>query len=193
MLLLLFACHFLKQYDCVREEREVGDDDALGDLDFTLGELVADLAGTRTFPATVASGAVAAAELVLARAEDPAVFHDASWEEHTELMPGIFADYNMMYVECDDRLTVPFTVDLATSDGSADLAGELDAVTHGWGNTIQGVGGVSMFGRVEAGTILPDTDGPGREVVVYFDGPELIRLEVGTEAEADIQFPPVAR
>ncbi|MDP2307091.1 MAG: hypothetical protein Q8P18_13790 [Pseudomonadota bacterium] len=191
MLLLLLACHVHQDFDCVTDEREVADDEALGDLAFTVGDLTADLAGVRTFPVSLRDGTIVGAELSLARADVPALFLDKTWESHDVIRPGLFDSTNLMYVSCDDSVEVPFELALTTADGSVDIAGEADATDQRWGDTTQGVGGVSIDGAVGGdGLITPLGSGGGAALNLAFDGPELFQVSLGDASVPTLLFPP---
>lgn len=199
MILLLLAGCFgtTSRPTCDTVEVEVADDDPLGDLDFTVGDLVAAVAGVRTFPATLVSDTVVAAELALARTDAPAIFFDATYG--TEETPRIGfgeASLDIMMI-CEDAVSVPMELDLTTVDGSvdilADVAAEADDIGEDPG---PGVDRVTMRHTLDPEVDVVPTRGdtPG-ELWVELEGAALSRLQVYWDVPDEegfvLQYPPV--
>ncbi len=121
-LLLALACHLDESSVCVTTDRVVGDDEVLGDLEITAGELTADVVGAHAF--TAGSGTHAGAgTLTLARGAGDVIFRDAEWETVKEWEPGFFEDEMLMYIGCVDVVSVPMDASVATDDGAFTIAG----------------------------------------------------------------------
>lgn len=198
MLLLLLGCFgTTSRPTCDTVEVEVGDDDALGDLDFTVGDLVTAVTGVRTFPATLVSDSVVAAELALRRTAAPAVFFDATPGSQETPRIGFGESTLMMDVMCEDAVSVPLELDLTTEDGSVDIVAEVDAEADDIGEDPgPGVDRVTMRHTLDPDVDVVPTRGdtPG-ELRLDLEGAALSRLQVywdvPDEEGSVLQYPPV--
>ncbi len=182
MLLLLFACHVATVSECVTDVREIDDDEALEHLPVTVADVVAAVGGVRTFDAALEDGTVTTAELDLQRTDAPAVLLVRTTESHEELKLGLFEDRTLVYYSCDDLLSIPFaldlaTTDLATTDGGIDVSGEVNVTRSPRGNE-RGVGVVEIRSAVE----------PSGDVEVLFDDEGLFHLELVEGGDAVLSF-----
>ncbi len=123
LLLLATGCGYHHSPGCETELSEVDDDDDdLGDIDFSAADVLADIAGRRTFPGSLTDGTVVTGELEVTRADGAAVFADRTPFDNKRLRVGIGDSYQLNYVMCDDTLTVPVDVTFATEDGALSMA-----------------------------------------------------------------------
>jgi hypothetical protein len=130
---LLVACTFDSNIDCETEEREVGDDEVVGDFGATVSELFAPLAGTREVEGTYGDGTTGAVAFDVARGEGAALLVDSTAVQKGHMRLGFGVDYDLQPV-CDDRLTVPVDVALWTEDEHIDVdtSDDLDISSQGW-------------------------------------------------------------
>ncbi|MDP2315359.1 MAG: hypothetical protein Q8P41_20850 [Pseudomonadota bacterium] len=161
---------------CETVEREVADDDDLGDLPFTVADLVADVIGARTVPASDMNSAPIAAELAVERGEGAASFSDAT--ETIERTARIGWGDNMMALDlmCEDSVEVPVEYSLTTDDGKVALDREATAS----GGFAFGDIGAGANVRIDDTVDLADATLPnppdsatGVQVQISFLGPDL--------------------
>ncbi|MFN7143984.1 MAG: hypothetical protein ACK4YP_09425 [Myxococcota bacterium] len=197
LVLLLLGCFgTISHSTCETVEVEVEEDDALGDLDFTVGDLVTAVTGVRTFPTSLADDTVVSAELVVTRADAPAVFFDATLGTSRSPRVG-FGDATLgMAVICEDSVAVPMDLDLTTADGAVDLLAGVDATSDDLGDDPgPGVDTVTLRYTLdpEVDVVPRRGDTPG-ELYVEFVGAALSRLQVAwdvpDESGVVLQFPP---
>jgi len=121
--------------ECEVEERVVSDDEPLGDVPFTVSELIAIVEGVHTVPLTAPDGTVHEAEIETLAVGAPATF----WDGTIVAMQSeggrrtLFPSYavSLSYVECADRVEVPVELRAVTGDGALDVGGEAIASNAG--------------------------------------------------------------
>lgn len=181
---------------CETVEIDVADDEAdLGDLDFTVNEILARLEGVRTFPASDVLLQPLAAELELSRADGTAVFSDATLVGGRKGGIRFYHDDIYIHRECDDFVEVPITYTLTTADGSFAVHGETNARAAAFPNADGHLTGVSFTDPVDLiDATLPERPAPatGAQLDAFFAGADLESASVGwtgTLQEA-LRFPP---
>ncbi|MDP2305451.1 MAG: hypothetical protein Q8P18_05445 [Pseudomonadota bacterium] len=195
LVILLPGC--VSESACESERIDISDGETeLGDLDFTVAELLAGLEGIRTFPASDDAGAPLSAELDIERGEGTAVFVDTTLVETRRAGIRLNVGQSFTFLSCEDVVEVPITFALTTADGSIAVEGEALARSEEWGDTSEGVGGVAFTHTVDrdvATLPAPPRGSAGAQVDAWFEGDHLEQASlswVGTSKEA-LHFPPV--
>lgn len=129
MLLLLFACGQTHTPGCESTTREIADDEPLPDLELSVADLFAGLAGERLVPARVVGDEgdvleVAAVSLTATRGEGSAEWTEAESVDNVRPHFGIGDEYLMINVVCNGGLAVPTALDVAREDGGGALAAD---------------------------------------------------------------------
>ncbi|GDX82488.1 hypothetical protein LBMAG42_42990 [Deltaproteobacteria bacterium] len=129
MLFLLLACGQTHTPGCESTTREIADDEPLPDLELSVADLFAGLAGERIVPAQVLGDdrevlEVAAVSVTAARGEGGAEWTNAEAVDNVRPYFGIGDEYLLIGVVCDGGLTVPTTLDVAREDGGGALAAD---------------------------------------------------------------------
>ncbi len=188
MLLLLLACHIDSDFTCESEVREVADDEVLGELGFTVADLVADVAGTRTVTMSYMEGddptdVTTDATLGITRGEEPAVFADVEMVESTSLQPGLYSDHNLIAVHCESSVRVPLDVSFATADEEVVVAGVAELAAYP-GRAAEALDSWLMGTYDAEGVLVPEATGTSDGTLEgRFLGPELAWLEVTEDGD----------
>lgn len=189
VLLLMFGCGRNHYPTCEYETREVADDDAgLGDLPFTVSDLLALVVGTFDIPAVASIDSVTSVELHGSRGDGSAVFEDGTEGDDVTPFFGIGDQYIDIGVVCDDRITVPVTLDVISNDGSFVIAGDATLMGESYGD-----GGVdaNASGVVDDGGALSTSDAYALgSLWAGFDGDGLYRLDIELGTGETLAAPP---
>jgi hypothetical protein len=169
-LALLAGCHVTSRPGCDVVEREVADDDALGDLSFTVTDLVAAAAGTFTVDLRDAAAALHTTTVSTVRGEGPATFFDATYTSVETRRLGFGRDTLMIGVSCDDTVEVPMTIDVVSTDGAIDVSGDALA----WNERTEDPPLITVAREIDPATdVIPPPEGDaeaGHIEVQYRDG-----------------------
>lgn len=133
-ILALSACGRAHSPSCDSTTRTIADDELLPDLDFSVADLFADVAGERVVPAQILGEGrevveVAAVAVTAGRGEGDAEWTDSVPVDNVTPFFGIGDRYVDIYVRCDGGLSVPATLAVARGDeaGALSAEGELNA------------------------------------------------------------------
>lgn len=124
LLSLLTGCAVTHRPDCDVEVRDVADDESLGDLSFTVEELVASTAGDFTADVRDVAGGTHPTVVSSVRGTGSAVFHDATPTSHDTKHFGFGSETLLIAVSCDDEVEVPMNLSLHSDDGAIVVDGD---------------------------------------------------------------------
>lgn len=125
----LAACGHSHRPSCDSTSRDLADDELLPDLDYTVSDLLASLAGERVVPAQLLGDGrvqtgVSAVAVTLTRGEGTARWTDSVPVDLVTTHFGFGDDYLLMAVICDSGVNVPAHVSVARQDGSGSVEGD---------------------------------------------------------------------
>ena len=103
---------------CDVEARDVADDDTLGDLAFTVADLVTAAAGASVVDLRDATGATHATTVEAVRGDEPATFLDATATSTETTRFGFGGDTSLIDVRCEDSVEVPMWLRVESADGA---------------------------------------------------------------------------
>lgn len=156
LLALLLACHVETPITCEHTTREVDDDTVLGDLGVTVAEIVAPVLGSHTFALARPDSSRTEGALTLARGALPASFTDTTRVEgEPVLKSSLFEEMPLLYIECEDRVSVPVDTTFSTADGAIAAAGTAE-LGNERGDDAETL---SIRALAADGTLLPLEDG----------------------------------
>ena len=134
MFLLLLACGRYHSPSCEETTRTLDDDEVLPDLDVTVTDLLADVAGERVVPAQVYDSdrnvlEVTAISVETTRGDGDAEWTDAEEVDDVSYRLGFGDYYPSIFLLCAGGLSVPAAFDAARVDeaGALEAEGDLHA------------------------------------------------------------------
>jgi hypothetical protein len=127
-LALTTGCQVTSRPACDVEARDVADDDPLGDLAFTVADLVTAAAGASVVDLRDATGATHATTVEAIRGDEPATFLDATATRTETTRFGFGGDTSLIDVRCEDSVAVPMWLRVESADGAVAVEGDAVAL-----------------------------------------------------------------
>ena len=184
LLTLFFACQVTHRPGCETETTSVEDDETLGELGFTVDELLERIGGLRQIEASDAESVEHQLGVETTRAAGMAMFTKATPTDEETVGFGFGEATLQIAVVCEDRVEVPAEVSVVDEAGLVSIlaAATLTIEAVRSGNTAEP--GVSA--TLSTADVVPGWDGSG-DVGLYmlYEGTSIADFSVGREGVSE--------